>query len=52
MFFGFLVSLMAISKATLDGLFLDRVLRRDLKWDKTARYRKDPPDVPAGGETA
>lgn len=39
MFVGFLVSLLACSKATLDGLLFDRLFRRDLKWDKTARYR-------------
>lgn len=39
MFCGFLVSMMAITKASVDGLFLDRLLRRKLQWDKTARFR-------------
>ena len=37
---GFLVSTVAITKATLDWLFLDRLLRRGFQWDKTVRYRK------------
>ncbi|MDO5626227.1 MAG: glycosyltransferase family 2 protein [Pseudomonadota bacterium] len=37
---GFLVSMVAITKATLDWLILDRLLRREFRWDKTARYRK------------
>lgn len=52
MFTGFLVSLMAISKASFDGLFTDRLLRRDLKWDKTARYRDSQQGEPSGGRTA
>ena len=43
MFSGFLVSMMAISKASLDGLLFDRLFRRELKWDKTARYRDNQP---------
>ncbi len=46
MFCGFLVSMMAVSKATLEGLLVDRVLRRKLKWDKTARFRQ--PDAGRG----
>lgn len=41
MFAGFLVSLIANSKAALDGIVLDRVFRRELKWDKTARFRSE-----------
>lgn len=40
---GFAVSTFAISKATLDGLLLDKLLRRQFKWDKTVRYRHLPP---------
>ncbi|MFY7906505.1 MAG: glycosyltransferase [Burkholderiaceae bacterium] len=36
---GFVVSLMAISLSVWD-LLLDRVLRRDMVWEKTIRYRK------------
>ncbi|WP_313082867.1 glycosyltransferase [Pulveribacter sp.] len=39
MFFGFVVSMMAITKASVEGLLVDRLLRRKLKWDKTARFR-------------
>ena len=34
---GFVVSMIAVSKATLDGLVLDRLLKRQFKWDKTVR---------------
>ncbi len=37
---GFMVSLIAVSKASIDGLFLDKLLRRQFKWDKTVRYRQ------------
>ncbi|GAB2479313.1 MAG: glycosyltransferase family 2 protein [Comamonas sp.] len=37
---GFVVSMIAVSKATVDGLVLDRLLRRQFKWDKTVRYRQ------------
>lgn len=47
MFVGFLVSLFASAKASLDGLLLDRLFRRELKWDKTVRYRQ-----PAASELA
>ncbi len=52
MFCGFVVSLMAITKASIDGLLLDPLLRRELKWDKTARYRKAPPDGLAKGDAS
>lgn len=38
---GFLVSLFAISGAVW-SLFLDRVLSREMVWDKTIRYREAP----------
>ena len=47
MFVGFLVSLLACTKATLDGMLFDRLFRRRLKWDKTARYRKPALASPA-----
>lgn len=40
---GFVVSMIAVSKATLDGLVLDRLLKRQFKWDKTVRYRQTSP---------
>ncbi len=43
---GFLVSMVSISKATLDVAILDPLLKRQLRWDKTARYRLKP-SVPA-----
>lgn len=51
MFSGFLVSLMAITKASIDGLLVDPVFRREFKWDKTARYRAPSPQgAPAKGD--
>ncbi|MGB3072225.1 MAG: glycosyltransferase family 2 protein [Ottowia sp.] len=43
---GFLVSFVAVSKAAWDGLIVDKLLRRPLKWDKTVRYRR--PDAKLG----
>lgn len=39
-YFGFLVSAFSIAKATLDQVLLDRLTRREFRWEKTARYRK------------
>lgn len=44
-YFGFLVSLLAISAATFNQVFVDWLFRRRLVWDKTARYR-----APSRGE--
>jgi cellulose synthase/poly-beta-1,6-N-acetylglucosamine synthase-like glycosyltransferase len=45
---GFLVSMVSISKATIELAIMDRVLKRQLRWDKTARYRVAPSaNVPA-----
>ena len=41
---GFLVSLFAISGAVL-SLLMDKVLKREMVWDKTIRYRQ-PPSLP------
>jgi cellulose synthase/poly-beta-1,6-N-acetylglucosamine synthase-like glycosyltransferase len=41
--FGFLVSMVSISRATVHQWF-DGLLRRELKWDKTTRYRQ--PELP------
>ena len=41
---GFVVSMIAVSKASLDGLLLDKLLHRQFKWDKTVRYRHTPPN--------
>jgi cellulose synthase/poly-beta-1,6-N-acetylglucosamine synthase-like glycosyltransferase len=40
---GFLVSVVSISKATLDLLLADRLFKRKLHWDKTVRYRVSRP---------
>ena len=51
MFSGFLVSLMAITKASIDGLLVDPLFRREFKWDKTARYRAPSPQgAPSQGD--
>lgn len=39
-YFGFLVSLLAISRSTFDHLVYDWIFKRKLVWDKTARYRQ------------
>lgn len=39
-YFGFLVSIFSIARATLDQVILDRLTRREFRWEKTARYRK------------
>lgn len=50
-FIGYVVSAVTITRGTL-GLLLDTVLRRELRWDKTARFRKSS-DLPfsASGAT-
>jgi cellulose synthase/poly-beta-1,6-N-acetylglucosamine synthase-like glycosyltransferase len=42
---GFLVSMVSISKATVELAVLDRVFKRQLRWDKTVRYRVASPVV-------
>lgn len=39
---GFLVSVVSISKATFDLVIADRLFKRQLRWDKTVRYRTAP----------
>jgi cellulose synthase/poly-beta-1,6-N-acetylglucosamine synthase-like glycosyltransferase len=39
-YFGFLISLLAISRATFNQIVFDTLLKRTLVWDKTVRYRK------------
>lgn len=39
-YFGFLISLLAISAATFNQVVFDWLLKRDMVWDKTARFRK------------
>jgi cellulose synthase/poly-beta-1,6-N-acetylglucosamine synthase-like glycosyltransferase len=39
-YFGFLVSLLSISRATFNQIVFDWILKRRLVWDKTVRYRK------------
>jgi cellulose synthase/poly-beta-1,6-N-acetylglucosamine synthase-like glycosyltransferase len=41
-YFGFLVSLLSISRATFNQIVYDWLLKRKMVWDKTVRYRKDP----------
>lgn len=38
-YFGFLVSMLAVSQAILGQIVFDQLLRRELRWDKTSRYR-------------
>ena len=40
---GFMVSAVAISRAVLEQLLLDRLPGRGFQWDKTVRYRQAPP---------
>ena len=44
-YLGFLVSLLAISRATVAHVIDDRILKRKAVWHKTARYRVPPGDV-------
>jgi cellulose synthase/poly-beta-1,6-N-acetylglucosamine synthase-like glycosyltransferase len=39
-FLGFLVSVVAIARASCDQMISHLLLRRELRWDKTVRYRK------------
>lgn len=39
-YFGFLVSMLAVSGAIFSQVFFDYLLRREMRWDKTARYRE------------
>lgn len=39
-YFGFLVSMLSVSRAILDQVIVDPVLHREFRWDKTARYRQ------------
>ncbi|PVY70461.1 cellulose synthase/poly-beta-1,6-N-acetylglucosamine synthase-like glycosyltransferase [Cupriavidus alkaliphilus] len=39
-YFGFLVSVLAVSRAIADQMVLDPLLRREMRWDKTTRYRQ------------
>ncbi len=49
---GFLVSMVSISKATIDLAITDRLFKRKLKWDKTIRYRAAPVITVAGADAA
>lgn len=42
---GFVVSLVAVSKAAWDGWVADKLLRRPLIWDKTVRYRRSDTEL-------
>jgi cellulose synthase/poly-beta-1,6-N-acetylglucosamine synthase-like glycosyltransferase len=39
-YLGFLVSLLSISRATINQILIDTVFRRKFQWQKTSRYRK------------
>ena len=39
-YFGFLVSALTVSRAIFNQVVVDAVLRRELHWDKTTRYRQ------------
>jgi hypothetical protein len=39
-YFGFLVSMLTVSRAILSQVVFDYLLRREMRWDKTARYRQ------------
>jgi len=42
-YFGFLISLVSISRATFNQLVFDGLLKRDFVWDKTTRFRTAVP---------
>jgi cellulose synthase/poly-beta-1,6-N-acetylglucosamine synthase-like glycosyltransferase len=44
-YFGFLVSLLSISAATFGQLVFDWLLRREMVWEKTKRYREPSIEV-------
>lgn len=44
-YFGFLVSLLSITRATFDQVFFDYLFKRNQVWHKTARYRKVTDEV-------
>lgn len=39
-FLGFLVSIFSISRATVNQVVFDHLLKREFRWEKTMRYRK------------
>jgi cellulose synthase/poly-beta-1,6-N-acetylglucosamine synthase-like glycosyltransferase len=39
-YFGFLVSILSVSRAIFIQVVFDHLLRRELRWDKTTRYRQ------------
>ncbi len=39
-YFGFLVSVFSVSQAIFEQVVFDFLLRRELRWDKTTRYRQ------------
>jgi hypothetical protein len=48
-YFGFLISLVAICRATFNQVVFDGILKREFIWDKTARYRTPTTVNPAVG---
>ena len=47
---GFLVSAVAIARGALEQVLLDRLGKRQFKWDKTVRYRTAPAAVGTAGQ--
>lgn len=39
-YFGFLVSALSVSRAIFEQIVFDFLLRREMRWDKTTRYRQ------------
>lgn len=46
-FFGFLISMMSISRATFNQIVFDTILKKEFVWDKTLRYRAASQAAPA-----
>jgi hypothetical protein len=46
-FFGFLISMLSISRATFNQIVFDTLLKKKMEWDKTVRYRKASPAAAA-----
>ena len=44
-FFGFLISMMSITRATFNQIVFDTILKQKFVWDKTVRYRSVLPTV-------
>jgi hypothetical protein len=47
-FFGFLISMLSISRATFNQIVFDTILKKKFEWDKTVRYRAATPSATPG----